>query len=144
MTGCPSEAQLNAVRQGQHLTPDEIAAVLDRWRPHVLREMGRQRLWRGTDVSAREDQFQDVAAVLRALYSAQHKVDQVAALMVAGRLCARRQPAVEALARLEARGPSLAQARAHLAYCQDCLLAFREYRSALGRKVAGLLPVPLG
>src|SRR2546421_6171082 len=64
MTSCPSEAQLNAVRQGQHLTPDEIAAVLDRLRPQVLREMGRQHLWRGTDVSVREDQFQDVVAVL--------------------------------------------------------------------------------
>lgn len=40
------EAQQTA-GQGKQFTPDRIAALLDGWRPHVLREMGRRRLWRG-------------------------------------------------------------------------------------------------
>jgi RNA polymerase sigma factor (sigma-70 family) len=80
--------------------------------------------------------------VLRALYSAQRKIDQVVVLFVAGRLCGRRRPAVISLARAEAQGSALAQARAHLAHCPDCLLAFREQRAALGRRVASVLPVP--
>jgi RNA polymerase sigma factor (sigma-70 family) len=242
------EAQQSA-GQGKHYSPDEIAALLERWRPRVLREMGRRRLWRGASTAELEDQFQDVALVLssrefesdehlrralwtglgfrardfwkaarrreipvgeffeeiigddrltavedaaataadhrqvtdclaeldaeervvykltkgeglsrrrvakqlglseaevlRVLYRAQRKIDQVAVLVVAGRLCGRRGPAVRALARGQARGLTLEQARAHLSHCQDCLLAFREERAALSRRVAALLPLPV-
>ncbi len=59
------EAQQSA-GQGKRFTPDEIAALLERWRPHVLREMGRRGLWRGASQPELEDQFQDVALVLSA------------------------------------------------------------------------------
>ena len=234
--------------QGQQFTPDEIAALLERWRPQVLAEMGRQRLWRGANDAELEDQFQDVALVLcardfaseehlrralwmglgfrakdfwkaarrkevpvalffdevigddradaiedvaaaaadrrfiddclseldpqerdvyklskgellsrrriaktlhvseaevlRVLYRAQRKIDQVAVLAVAGRLCGRRRLAVASLARGQARGLTLEQARAHLSHCPSCLLAFRAQRAALSRDIAAALPLP--
>lgn len=221
-----AEAQQTA-GQGKQFTPDRIAALLDGWRPQVLREMGRRRLWRGADAAELEDQFQDVALVLcgrdfaseehlrralwtglgfrakdfwkaarrreipvgeffeeilgddrlqavedaaataadrryvddclseldprersvyklargeqlsrrrvaktlrlseaevlRVLYRAQRKIDQVAVLAAAGRLCGRRRSAVVSLARGQARGLTLEQARAHLSHCPDCL-----------------------
>jgi RNA polymerase sigma factor (sigma-70 family) len=242
-----AEAQQTA-GQGKQFTPDRIAALLDGWRPQVLREMGRRRLWRGADAAELEDQFQDVALVLcgrdfaseehlrralwtglgfrakdfwkaarrreipvgeffeetlgddrlqavedaaataadrryvddclseldprersvyklakgeqlsrrrvaktlrlseaevlRVLYRAQRKIDQVAVLVAAGRLCGRRRSAVASLARGQARGLTLEQARAHLSHCPDCLLAFREQRAALSREVASVLPLP--
>ena len=242
-----AEAQQTA-GQGKQFTPDRIAALLDGWRPQVLREMGRRRLWRGADAAELEDQFQDVALVLcgrdfaseehlrralwtglgfrakdfwkaarrreipvgeffeeilgddrlqavedaaataadrryvddclseldprersvyklakgeqlsrrrvaktlrlseaevlRVLYRAQRKIDQVAVLAVAGRLCGRRRSAVVSLARGQARGLTLEQARAHLSHCPDCLVAFREQRAALSREVASVLPLP--
>src|SRR5436190_8141738 len=246
--GLPVEAQQAVAEEGQHFTPDQVAALLERWRPAVLREMARRQLWRGAGAAECEDQFQDVALVLwsrrfaseehlrralwtglgfrardywkaarrrevpvdeffddvardnrleqvedvattaadtrcvddclseldseeravyrlvrgdelsrrrvakrlgvsepevlRALYSAERKIDQVVVLLVAGRLCRRRRPAVESLARSQATGSVLEQARAHLSHCPDCLLAFREARAALGRHVASVLPVP--
>ena len=242
-----AEAQQTA-GQGKQFTPDRIAALLEGWRPQVLAEMGRRRLWRGASAAELEDQFQDVALVLltrdyaseehlrralwtglgfrakdfwkaarrrevpvgeffeeilgddrlqavedaaaaaadrryvddclseldprersvykltkgeqlsrrriaktlrlseaevlRVLYRAQRKIDQVAVLAVAGRLCGRRRPAVTSLARGQARGLTLEQARAHLSHCPDCLLAFREQRAALSREVASVLPLP--
>src|SRR3954447_4741543 len=202
------EAQQTVAGEGQHFTPDRVAALLERWRPTVLREMARRQLWRGASAAECEDQFQDVALVLwarqfaseehlrralwtglgfrardfwksarrrelpvgeffeaaagddrteavrdaavtaadkrcvddclseldpreravyrlvkgdelsrrrvakrralgesdvlRAVYSAQRKIDQVVVLLVAGRLCGRRQPAIESLAREDA------------------------------------------
>jgi RNA polymerase sigma factor (sigma-70 family) len=242
------EAQQTAVGQGNRFTPEEVAALLERWRPEVLSEMSHRGLWRGASLAEREDQLQDVtlvlcsrefdseehlrralwtglgfrardfwkagrrceipvgeffeevlgddrldtvedaaiaaadrrhvddclseldareravyrltngerlsrgnvakdlglthAEVLRALYTAQRKIDQVVVLAVAGRLCGRRRHAVESLARGDARGLTLEQARAHLAHCQDCLIAFRAHRAALSRRVASVLPVP--
>jgi RNA polymerase sigma factor (sigma-70 family) len=242
------EAHRAPAGQGREFTPDRIAALLDGWRPRVLREMRRRRLWRGASPAEFEDQFQDVALVLcgrdfaseehlrralwtglgfrakdfwkaarrreipvgeffegvlgddrlsaveddaavaadrryvddclseldprersvyklskgeqlsrrqvaktlrlseaevlRALYSAQRKIDQVAVVATAGRLCGRRRSAVTSLARGQARGLTLEQARAHLAHCPDCMLAFRAQRAALSRDVAALLPVP--
>jgi RNA polymerase sigma factor (sigma-70 family) len=233
---------------GQEFGPEEIAQLLERWRPEVLRRMRARRLWRNAPPADHEDQFQDVALVLctrvfrseehlrralwtglgfrardfwkagrrrelpvadffddvragtswdgvaedaataadgryvddclseldareravyrlahgeelsrrkvatalgitdadvlRALHSAQLKVDRFALLFVSDRLCARRAEAIGALARLEARGGDLEQARAHLAHCRDCLLAFRTQRAALGRRVASVLPMP--
>src|SRR4051812_25398637 len=241
------EAQQAVAEEGQ-FTPDDIAALLERWRPAVLREMGHRQLWRGASAAECEDQFQDVALVLwsrqfaseehlrralwtglgfrardfwkaarrrelpvgdffeevlgddqtervedaavtaadkrcvddclseldpreravyrlikgdelsrrrvakrlglgesdvlRALYSAQRKIDQVVVLLVAGRLCGRRQSAIELLARESAHGSVLEQARAHLSYCPDCLLEFRAQRAALGERVASVLPIP--
>jgi RNA polymerase sigma factor (sigma-70 family) len=83
------------------------------------------------------------AEVLRVLYRAQRKIDQVAVLAVAGRLCGRRRPAVASLARGQARGLTLEQARAHLSHCPSCLLAFRAQRAALSRDVASALPLPV-
>src|SRR4051794_1148309 len=229
-------------------TPDEIADRLERWRPRVLGEMGRRRLWSNVPPAEREDQFQDVAfvlvtrqfrsdehllralwtglgfrgkdfwksarrretsvpeffdevmvedrgvppeevaaaaadsrhvedclseldsrersvyrlmkgeqlgrgrtasalglteaEVLRALYTAQRKIDQVAVILTSGRMCARRSAAVRALARSEARGIELDQARAHLSHCTACLHGFREYQAVLGRDVAAIAPVP--
>src|SRR4051812_775607 len=241
------EAQQAVAEEGQ-FTPDEVAALLERWRPTVLREMERRQLWRGASAAACEDQFQDVALVLwsrqfaspehprralwtglgfrardfwksarrrelpvgeffedvvgdsstegvedaaviaadarcvddclseldrreravyrlvkgddlsrrrvakrlglgesdvlRALYSAQRKIDQVVVLLVAGRLCGRRQPAIKSLARADADDSALEQARAHLSHCPDCLLEFRAQRAALGERVASVLPIP--
>lgn len=234
---------------GQELGPDEIAQLLERWRPEVLRRMRGRRLWCDLPPAEHEDQFQDVAMVLctrrfrseehvrralwtglgfrakdfwkagrrrelsvgelfeevaaderadgveeaaavaadrrvvddclseldareravyrlvkgdelsrrsvarrlrvseadvlRSLYSAQRKIDQVAVLLLGGvGLCGRRRPAVQSFARGQARGLTLEQARAHLARCPDCLLAFREQRAALSRDVAAALPIP--
>ncbi|HEX8745138.1 MAG TPA: sigma-70 family RNA polymerase sigma factor [Thermoleophilaceae bacterium] len=234
---------------GQELGPEEIAELLERWRPEVLRRMRGRRLWCDLPPAEHEDQFQDVAMVLctrrfrseehvrralwtglgfrakdfwkagrrrelsvgelfeqvaaderadgveeaatvaadsrvvddclseldareravyrlvkgdelsrrsvarrlcvseadvlRSLYSAQRKIDQVAVLLVGGvGLCGRRRRAVQSLARGQARGLTLEQARAHLARCPDCLLAFREQRAALSRDVAAALPIP--
>src|SRR3954469_14079550 len=241
------EAQQAVAEEGQ-FTPDDVAALLERWRPTVLREMARRQLWRGASAAECEDQFQDVALVLwsrqfaseehlrralwtglgfrardfwksarrrelpvgeffeaaagddrtepvedaaitsadqrcvadclseldareravyrlvkgdelsrrrvakrlglgesdvlRALYSAQRKIDQVVVLLVAGRLCGRRQSAIESLAREDADGSALVQARAHLSHCPDCLLEFRAQRAALGERVASVLPIP--
>src|SRR3954469_366852 len=241
------EAQQAVAEEGQ-FTPDDVAALLERWRPTVLREMARRQLWRGASAAECEDQFQDVALVLwsrqfasqehlrralwtglgfrardfwksarrrelpvgeffedvvgdestervedaaviaadarcvddclseldpreravyrlvkgdelsrrrvakrlgldesdvlRALYSAQRKIDQVVVLLVAGRLCGRRQSAIESLAREGAGGSTLEQARAHLSPCPDCLLEFRAQRAALGERVASVLPIP--
>src|SRR3954470_17632086 len=46
------------------LTPDGIARLLNAWRPGVLIEMSRRRLWSGAPATELEDQFQDVALVL--------------------------------------------------------------------------------
>src|SRR3954449_2054409 len=224
------EAQQAVAEEGQ-FTPDDVAALLERWRSTVLREMSRRQLWRGASAAECEDQFQDVALVLwsrqfaseehlrralwtglgfrardfwksarrrersvgdffdsvigdehgndfeedaltaaelrrvadclaeleederaiyrlvnadglsrrkaamaldvteadvlRALYRAQQKTDNVVLLMSSGRLCAKRGPAVEALARDAAEGPAGTQARAHLSHCRTCLLEFR-------------------
>src|SRR4051794_18014058 len=242
------EAQQAVAEEGKQFTPDDVAALLESWRPAVLREMGRRHLWRGASPAECEDQFQDVALVLwsrqfaseehlrralwtglgfrardfwkaarrrelpvgdffeevlgddqtervedaavtaadrrcvddclseldpreravyrlvkgeefsrrrvakrlglgesdvlRALYSAERKIDQVVVLLVAGRLCGRRRPAIESFAHAEAEGSVLEQARAHLSHCPDCLLAFREQRAALGQRVASVLPIP--
>jgi RNA polymerase sigma factor (sigma-70 family) len=242
-------AELRESSGRQSFTPQQIAAILERWRPEVLREMERSRLWHGASRADLEDQFQDVALVLctrtyaseahlrkalwmglgfrardywkaarrrelpvgeffegilgddrldavedtaaaaadsrqvddclaelderervvyklakgeglsrrkvakaaglteadvlRALYSAQRKIDQVAVLAVAGRLCGRRRPAVESLARGQARGLTREQARAHLTHCRECLLAFRAERAALSTRVAAVLPLPV-
>ena len=241
------EAQQAVAGEGQ-FTPDDVAALLERWRPAVLREMARRQLWRGASAAECEDQFQDVALVLwsrqfaseehlrralwtglgfrardfwksarrrelpvgeffedvvgddrvegvedtavtaadtrcvddclseldpreravyrlvkgdelsrrrvakrlglgesdvlRALYSAQRKIDQVVVLLVAGRLCGRRQSAIESLAREDADGSAVEQARAHLSHCPECLLEFRAQRAALGERVASVLPIP--
>src|SRR3954470_15175388 len=241
------EAQQAVADEGQ-FTLDDVAALLESWRPTVLREMARRQLWRGASPAECEDQFQDVALVLwsrqfaseehlrralwtglgfrardfwksarrrelpvgeffedvvgddraervedvavtaadtrcvddclseldsreravyrlikgdelsrrrvakrlglgesdvlRALYSAQRKIDQVAVLLVAGRLCDRRQSAIASLAREDAYGSALEQARAHLSHCPACLLEFRAQRAALGERVASVLPIP--
>lgn len=233
---------------GPALGPDQIAALLESWRPDVLRRMRRGRLWHDAPADELEDQFQDAAIilcargfesedhlrhalwaalgfrardfwkssrrrevpvaeffdealareavdgvaetaaiaadsrqvddclaelepqeravyrlihgeglsrgrtaralgvrpndVLRALYTAQRKIDRVVVLLVSGRLCARRSQAVAALARSEAGGSQLVQAQAHLAHCSECLLMFREYRAELSRRVASVLPFP--
>ena len=233
---------------GREFRPEEIAQLLERWRPDVLRRMRGRRLWRGTSAPDCEDQYQDVALVLcarqfrsedhlrralwtglgfrardfwkasrqrdllvpdlfeergadessvdvedaaataadsryvedclseldaperavyrlvhgeglsrrktakaldlteaevlRALHSAQLKVDRFALLFVSGRLCARRAGAVGALARAEASEADLAQARAHLSHCRDCLLSFRAHRAILGGRLASVLPLP--
>src|SRR3954454_15840920 len=62
--GLPVEAQQAVAEEGEHFTPDQIAALLERWRPAVLREMGGRQLWRGAGAAECEDQFQDVALVL--------------------------------------------------------------------------------
>src|SRR3954447_6266577 len=235
-------------READGLTPDGIARLLNAWRPGVLIEMSRRRLWSGAPATELEDQFQDVALVLtmrrfgseehlrralwtglgfrardfwksarrrelpvgeffedvvgdesiervedaaviaadarcvddclseldsreravyrlvkgdelsrrrvakrlglgesdvlRALYSAQRKIDGVAVLIVAGRLCGRRRSAIESLAREDADGSAVDQARAHLSHCPACLLEFRAQRAVLGQRVASLLPIP--
>src|SRR4051812_8767539 len=62
--GLPVEAQQAVAEEGQQFTPDQVAALLERWRPAVLREMGRRQLWRGAGAAECEDQFQDVVLVL--------------------------------------------------------------------------------
>src|SRR3954451_19650636 len=51
-------------READGLTPDGIAWLLNAWRPGVLVEMSRRRLWSGAPATELEDQFQDVALVL--------------------------------------------------------------------------------
>jgi DNA-directed RNA polymerase specialized sigma24 family protein len=58
------EVQQTAVGEGNRFTPEEVAALLERWRPDVLREMGRRRLWRGACAAEREDHLQDVTLIL--------------------------------------------------------------------------------
>ena len=52
--------------QGKQFALDRIAALLEAWRPQVLREMSRRQLWCGVDAAELEDQFQEVVLVLLA------------------------------------------------------------------------------
>ena len=225
-------AERGKCKAGQELGPEEIAQLLERWRPAVLRRMRGRRLWGNLPPAEHEDQFQEVAMVLctrrfgseehlrralwtglgfrakdfwkagrrqelpvaglfdevaadeggdgvedaatiaadtrvvddclgeldareravyrlvngdelsrrsvarklrlseadvlRSLYSAQRKIDQVAVLLIGGAdLCGRRRPAVQSLARGQACGAAVAQARARTKRPRDQLcLAF--------------------
>jgi len=57
-------AERGMVAAGQELGPEEIAQLLERWRPEVLRRMRGRRLWCDLPPTEHEDQFQDVAMVL--------------------------------------------------------------------------------
>ena len=131
--------------EDEALTAADLRQVADCLAELDERERSVYRLVKGDGLSRRKAAKAlriTEADVLRAIYSAQRKVDNFVLLMTSGRLCAKRGPAVEALARETARGTQLAQARAHLSHCHDCLADFRSFRQAFGGRVAAALPAP--
>jgi hypothetical protein len=92
---------------------------------------------------------ESVAKVLAASRSAQHKLDQVAAITAAGRMCDYREQAIRAHAQGAAQGEQEKLARAHIAACTGCRSAYAELlREMSGREFkraasAAFLPLPM-
>ncbi len=103
----------------------------------------------GTKAAARELGLpvKDARAAAR---SAQGKLEMVAAIAAAGRMCAYREGAVVAHARGEAFGEQARVARAHLRACGSCRVEYRRLRREMrGRDwqrsaAAVFLPMPAG
>jgi hypothetical protein len=90
-----------------------------------------------------------IKTVLAAQRSAQRKLDQVAAITAAGRMCDYRQPAIHAHAQGTAQAEQETAARAHLAACASCRTSYttlvremrgREYQRAAS---AAFVPPPI-
>jgi anti-sigma factor RsiW len=90
-----------------------------------------------------------IKTVLAAHRSAQRKLDHVAAITAAGRMCDYRQPAIHAHAQGTAEAEQETAARAHLAACTSCRSSYatlvremrgREYQRAAS---AAFLPPPV-
>jgi hypothetical protein len=90
-----------------------------------------------------------IKTVLAAQRSAQRKLDHVAAITAAGRMCDYRQPAIHAHAQGIAEGEQETAARAHLAACAGCRSSYatllREMRAREFQRAASaaFLPPPI-
>lgn len=90
-----------------------------------------------------------IKTVLAAQRSAQRKLDQVAAIIAAGRMCDYRRPAIHAHAQGTAQAKQETAARAHLAACARCRSSYatllREMRAREFRRAASaaFLPPPV-
>jgi DNA-directed RNA polymerase specialized sigma24 family protein len=90
-----------------------------------------------------------VAEVKAAVHSAQGKLEQVAVIAAAGRMCGYRERSIEAHISGRARDDQLRAARAHLAACRGCRRSYarmvREMRRRefQRRASAAFLPVPM-
>jgi hypothetical protein len=87
-----------------------------------------------------------IKTVLAASRSAQRKLDQVAAITAAGRMCDYRQPAIHAHAQGAAHGEQETTARAHLAACASCRSSYatllREMRAREFQRAASAACLP--
>jgi hypothetical protein len=127
-------------------TAADLMAQLDPFEQRVMAVMAAHGL--GVKRAAKA-MGEPVKTVLAAQRSAQRKLDQVAAITAAGRMCDYRQPAIHAHAQGTAQAEQETAARTHLAACASCRTSYttlvremrgREYQRAAS---AAFLPPPI-
>jgi len=127
-------------------TAADLMAQLDPFEQRVMAVMAAHGL--GIKRAAKA-MGEPIKTVLAAQRSAQRKLDQVAAITAAGRMCDYRQPAIHAHAQGTAQAEQETAARAHLAACASCRTSYttlvremrgREYQRAAS---AAFLPPPI-
>ncbi|HTD08679.1 MAG TPA: hypothetical protein VK680_07290 [Solirubrobacteraceae bacterium] len=127
-------------------TAADLMAQLDPFEQRVMAVMAAHGL--GVKRAAKA-MGEPIKTVLAAHRSAQRKLDQVAAITAAGRMCDYRQPAIHAHAQGTAEAEQETAARAHLAACTSCRTSYatlvremrgREYQRAAS---AAFLPPPI-
>lgn len=127
-------------------TAADLMAQLDPFEQRVMAVMAAHGL--GVKRAAKA-MGEPVKTVLAAQRSAQRKLDQVAAITAAGRMCDYRQPAIHAHAQGVAQREQEKVARAHLAACSGCRSSYAELlREMSGREYkraasAAFLPPPM-
>jgi hypothetical protein len=123
-------------------TAADLMAQLDPFEQRVMAVMAAHGL--GVKRAAKA-----IGEPIKAVLAAQRKLDQVAAITAAGRMCDYRQPAIHAHAHGVAQGEQEKVARAHLAACSGCRSSYagllremsgREYKRAAS---AAFLPPPM-
>lgn len=127
-------------------TAADLMAQLDPFEQRVMAVMAAH----GPGVKrAAKAMGEPIKTVLAAHRSAQRKLDHVAAITAAGRMCDYRQPAIHAHAQGTAEAEQETAARAHLAACAGCRTSYatlvremrgREYQRAAS---AAFLPPPV-
>jgi hypothetical protein len=127
-------------------TAADLMAQLDPFEQRVMAVMAAHGL--GVKRTAKA-MGEPIKTVLAASRSAQRKLDQVAAITAAGRMCDYRQPAIHAHAQGIAQAEQETAARTHLAACASCRTSYvtlvremrgREYQRAAS---AAFLPPPV-
>jgi hypothetical protein len=127
-------------------TAADLMAQLDPFEQRVMAVMAAHGL--GVKRAAKA-MGEPIKTVLAAQRSAQRKLDQVAAIAAAGRLCDYREQAIHAHAQGVAQGEQEKVARAHLAACSGCRSSYAELlREMSGRAYkraasAAFLPPPM-
>jgi hypothetical protein len=127
-------------------TAADLMAQLDPFEQRVMAVMAAHGL--GVKRAAKA-MGEPIKTVLAAHRSAQRKLDQVAAITAAGRMCDYRQPAIYAHAQGTAHGEQEITARAHLAACAGCRSSYatllREMRAREFQRAASaaFLPPPV-
>jgi predicted anti-sigma-YlaC factor YlaD len=124
-------------------TAADLMAQLDPFEQRVLAVMAAHGL--GVKRAAKA-MGEPIKTVLAASRSAQRKLDQVAAITAAGRMCDYRQPAIRAHARGIAHAEQETAARAHLAACAGCRSSYatllREMRAREFQRAASAAFLP--
>lgn len=127
-------------------TAADLMAQLDPFEQRVMAVMAAHGL--GVKRAAKA-MGEPIKTVLAAQRSAQRKLDHVAAITAAGRMCDYRQPAIHAHAHGTAQAEQETAARAHLAACASCRTSYatllremrgRDYQRAAS---AAFLPPPV-
>jgi hypothetical protein len=127
-------------------TAADLMAQLDPFEQRVMAVMAAHGL--GVKRAAKA-MGEPIKTVLAASRSAQRKLDQVAAITAAGRMCDYREQAIHAHAQGTAQAEQATAARAHLAACASCRTSYvtlvremrgREYQRAAS---AAFLPPPV-
>jgi len=127
-------------------TAADLMAQLDPFEQRVMAVMAAHGL--GVKRAAKA-MGEPIKTVLAAQRSAQRKLDQVAAITAAGRMCDYRQPAIHAHAQGTAHAEQETAARAHLAACSSCRSSYttllREMRAREFQRAASaaFLPPPM-
>jgi hypothetical protein len=127
-------------------TAADLMAQLDPFEQRVMAVMAAHGL--GVKRAAKA-MGEPIKTVLAAQRSAQRKLDQVAAITAAGRMCDYRQPAIHAHAQGTAHAEQETTARAHLAACASCRSSYstllREMRAREFQRAASaaFLPPPV-
>ncbi len=127
-------------------TAADLMAQLDPFEQRVMAVMAAHGL--GVKRTAKA-MGEPIKTVLAASRSAQRKLDQVAAITAAGRMCDYRQQAIHAHAQGTAHGEQETAARAHLAACASCRSSYstllREMRAREFQRAASaaFLPPPV-
>jgi hypothetical protein len=127
-------------------TAADLMAQLDPFEQRVMAVMAAHGL--GVKRAAKA-MGEPIKTVLAASRSAQRKLDHVAAITAAGRMCDYRQPAIHAHAQGTAHAEQETAARAHLAACASCRSSYstllREMRAREFQRAASaaFLPPPV-